>query len=155
MTHPIDRDRRQLLALTGKAGLTTLTAQAIGVNLGLVGVAAAQGVKVHALPLRDHCRPASLQPEGPCLRQTARRCRHPSQGLAKPPDFVMIMGDVAHHGEQDQMDKGKRILSQLKAPIRSIPGEHDWYLDMGAAWRGATSAKRTGRSTTRVCTSSA
>ena len=34
------------------------------------------------------------------------------------------------------MDKGKRILSKLKAPIRSIPGEHDWYLDMGAAWSG-------------------
>jgi TctA family transporter len=43
MTERIDQNRRQMLALTGKAGLTTLTAQAIGVNLGLVGVAAAQG----------------------------------------------------------------------------------------------------------------
>ncbi len=39
MSQSIDQSRRQLLALTGKAGLTTLTAQAIGVNLGLVGVA--------------------------------------------------------------------------------------------------------------------
>jgi 3',5'-cyclic AMP phosphodiesterase CpdA len=57
--------------------------------------------------------------------------------LQVQPDFVLITGDVAHHGEVDEMAKGKRILSQLKAPIRSIPGEHDWYLDMGEAWRGA------------------
>ncbi len=42
MSQSIDRAEGRLLALTGKAGLTTLTAQAIGVNLGLVGVAQAQ-----------------------------------------------------------------------------------------------------------------
>jgi 3',5'-cyclic AMP phosphodiesterase CpdA len=45
------------------------------------------------------------------------------------------MGDIAHHGERDQMEKGKRILSALKSKLVSIPGEHDWYLDMGASWR--------------------
>ena len=39
MTQEIDLKKRELLALTGKAGFATLTAQAIGVNLGLVGVA--------------------------------------------------------------------------------------------------------------------
>jgi len=137
MTEKIDSSKRELLALTGKAGLTTLTAQAIGVNLGLVGVAAAQGSKVepfrfaiisdpHLYSQKDHVFDKQLED---AVRQV--------NGLAKQPDFVLITGDVAHHGEQDQMDKGKAILSKLKAPIRSIPGEHDWYLDMGAAWRAA------------------
>jgi 3',5'-cyclic AMP phosphodiesterase CpdA len=32
--------------------------------------------------------------------------------------------------------KGKKILGNLKAPLKVIPGEHDWYLDMGKAWNG-------------------
>jgi 3',5'-cyclic-AMP phosphodiesterase len=138
MSQLIDQSKRQLLALTGQAGFATLTAQAIGVNLGLVGVAAAApSVKVtpfgfaiiadpHLYSAKDHVFDKQLED---AVAQV--------NALAKQPDFVMVMGDVAHHGEQDQMDKGKRILSKLKAPIRSIPGEHDWYLDMGAAWRGA------------------
>ena len=43
MSQTIDQEKRRLLALTGKAGIATLTAQAIGVNLGWVGVAGAQG----------------------------------------------------------------------------------------------------------------
>ena len=135
MPKMIDHGRRELLALTGKAGLTTLTAQAIGINLGLVGVAEAAQVSPfrfaiisdpHLYSDKDHVFDKQLED---AVKQI--------NALEKQPDFVLITGDVSHHGEQDQIDKGKRILSKLKAPIRSIPGEHDWYLDMGKAWRGA------------------
>lgn len=135
MTDSIDNPRRDFLGLTGKAGAATLFAQAIGVNLGMVNVAQAQGGKVapfnfaiiadpHLYSAKDHVFDKQLED---AVAQV--------NALARQPDFVMIMGDVAHHGEVDQMEKGKRILSKLKAPIRSIPGEHDWYLDMGAAWK--------------------
>lgn len=52
------------------------------------------------------------------------------------------------------MAKGKAILGKLKAPIKSIPGEHDWYLDMGASWKSNFGAENWS-STTRACTSSA
>ena len=35
-----------------------------------------------------------------------------------------------------QLQKGMKILSKLTMPVHYIPGEHDWYLDLGAAWRG-------------------
>ncbi len=30
---------------------------------------------------------------------------------------------------------GAQILKNLKAPVRMMVGEHDWYLDMGEKWR--------------------
>ena len=137
MSEKIDTTRRELLALTGKAGLTTLTAQAIGVNLGLVGVAAAQGAKVAPFTFAIIADPHLYSGKDHVFDKQLEDAVTQVNGMAQQPDFVMVMGDIAHNGEQDQMDKGKRILSALKAPIRSIPGEHDWYLDMGAAWRGA------------------
>jgi 3',5'-cyclic AMP phosphodiesterase CpdA len=134
-----DKGRRQFLGFTGKAGLSTLAAQAIGVNLGLVDIVSAQTGRRAVTPFRfaiisdphlystpDHVFDRQLED---AVAQVNK--------LATQPDFVLITGDVSHHGEADQIAKGKRILSKLKAPIRSIPGEHDWYLDMGVAWKAA------------------
>ena len=131
MTQKIDLEKRQLLALTGMAGLTTLTAQAIGVNLGLVGVAAAQGAKVTPFRFAIISDPHLYSQADHVFDKQLEDAVSQVNAMPQQPDFVLITGDVAHHGEQDQMDKGKRILGKLKAPIRSIPGEHDWYLDMG------------------------
>jgi 3',5'-cyclic-AMP phosphodiesterase len=126
-------DRRDFLGFAGKAGLTTMFAQAIGVNLGMVNVAQAAQVSPfrfaiiadpHLYSQKDHVFDKQLED---AVAQV--------NALPNQPDFVMIMGDVSHHGELDQLEKGKRILGKLKAPIRSIPGEHDWYLDMGAGWK--------------------
>jgi 3',5'-cyclic-AMP phosphodiesterase len=136
MSQQFDRSRREVLALTGKAGMATLAAQAVGVNLGLVGVAGAQGGKApfsfaiiadpHLYSQKDHVFDKHLED---AVAQV--------NAMPQQPDFVMIMGDVSHHGELDQIAKGKAILGKLKAPIRSIPGEHDWYLDMGKGWKDA------------------
>jgi len=136
-------NRRRFLGMTGAAGLSTLSATAVGINLGLVDVVSAQGGPRSVTPFRfaiisdphlysekDHVFDKHLED---AVAQT--------NALATQPDFVLITGDVSHHGEADQIAKGKRILSKLKAPIKSIPGEHDWYLDMGAAWKGAFGAE--------------
>jgi 3',5'-cyclic AMP phosphodiesterase CpdA len=55
--------------------------------------------------------------------------------LDPQPDFVLFGGDLAQLGRPDELDLGRQILSGLKAPLRMMVGEHDWYLDMGEKWR--------------------
>ncbi len=139
MTIVNDTNRRDFLGLTGKAGLSTFAATAVGVNLSVVNIVSAQTGKRAVTPFSfaiigdphlysqaDHVFDRQLED---AVAQV--------NAMTVQPDFVLVTGDVAHHGEVDQMAKGKKILSKLKAPLKSIPGEHDWYLDMGAAWKGA------------------
>ena len=55
--------------------------------------------------------------------------------LDPQPDFVLYGGDLAQLGQPAELDLGAQILKQLKAPVRMMVGEHDWYLDMGEKWR--------------------
>ena len=128
-----DSNRRDFLGLAGKAGVTTMFAQAVGVNLGMVNVAQAQSVSPFSFAIIAD--PHLYSPKDHVFDKQLEDAVSQVNAMATQPDFVMVMGDVAHHGELDQLEKGKRILSKLKVPIRSIPGEHDWYLDMGAGWK--------------------
>jgi predicted phosphodiesterase len=51
------------------------------------------------------------------------------------PDFVLYGGDLAQLGKAKELELGAQILKNLKAPVRMMVGEHDWYLDMGEKWR--------------------
>jgi Icc protein len=51
------------------------------------------------------------------------------------PDFVLYGGDLAQLGQPEELALGAEILKELKAPVRMMVGEHDWYLDMGEKWR--------------------
>lgn len=51
------------------------------------------------------------------------------------PDFVFYGGDLAQLGSPTELELGASILKELKAPVRMMVGEHDWYLDMGEKWR--------------------
>jgi len=55
--------------------------------------------------------------------------------LDPQPDFVLYGGDLAQLGQKAELDLGAQILKALKAPVRMMVGEHDWYLDLGARWR--------------------
>lgn len=55
--------------------------------------------------------------------------------LDPQPDFVFYGGDLAQLGQVKELDEGAQILRNLKAPLRIMVGEHDWYLDMGEKWR--------------------
>jgi 3',5'-cyclic-AMP phosphodiesterase len=52
------------------------------------------------------------------------------------PDFVLFGGDLAQLGRPEELEIGRQILKDLKAPVKMMVGEHDWYLDMGEVWRG-------------------
>jgi predicted MPP superfamily phosphohydrolase len=55
--------------------------------------------------------------------------------LDPQPDFVFYGGDLAQLGQKKELDLGAEILKNLKAPVRMMVGEHDWYLDMGERWK--------------------
>jgi len=55
--------------------------------------------------------------------------------LDPQPDFVFYGGDLAQLGQPKELELGSQILKNLKAPLRVMVGEHDWYLDMGQKWR--------------------
>ena len=56
--------------------------------------------------------------------------------LIPQPDFVLYGGDLAQLGQPMELELGAQILKNLKAPVRMMVGEHDWFLDMGEKWRG-------------------
>jgi 3',5'-cyclic-AMP phosphodiesterase len=51
------------------------------------------------------------------------------------PDFVLYGGDLAQLGAKAELEIGAQILKSLKAPVKMMVGEHDWFLDMGEKWR--------------------
>lgn len=51
------------------------------------------------------------------------------------PDFVLYGGDLAQLGQVPELTLGAQILQNLKAPVKMMVGEHDWYLDLGEKWR--------------------
>jgi len=55
--------------------------------------------------------------------------------LSPQPDFVLYGGDLAQLGRPEELAAGMQILKDLKAPLKMMVGEHDWYYDMGEKWR--------------------
>lgn len=50
------------------------------------------------------------------------------------PDFLIFGGDLAQLGDPVELALGEELLGGLKVKKYFIPGEHDWYLDMGKTW---------------------
>jgi 3',5'-cyclic AMP phosphodiesterase CpdA len=55
--------------------------------------------------------------------------------LSPQPDFVLYGGDLAQLGQPGELAEGAQMLKAVKAPVKMMVGEHDWYLDMGEGWR--------------------
>jgi hypothetical protein len=55
--------------------------------------------------------------------------------LDPQPDFVLFGGDLAQLGRAEELEQGKGVLSMLKAPVKMMVGEHDWFYDMGEKWQ--------------------
>src|SRR5262245_61461977 len=47
------------------------------------------------------------------------------------PDFFVLDGDIGQRGRAAELELGRDILSEIKVKKMVVPGEHDWYLDMG------------------------
>jgi len=55
--------------------------------------------------------------------------------LDPQPDFVLYGGDLAKLGRAAEIKMGAEILKGVKAPIKMMVGEHDWFYDMGEVWQ--------------------
>jgi Icc protein len=55
--------------------------------------------------------------------------------LDPQPDFVFYGGDLAQLGQPGELELGAQILEKLKAPVKMMVGEHDWYFDLGQKWQ--------------------
>ncbi len=55
--------------------------------------------------------------------------------LDPQPDFVLFGGDLAQLGRPGELKLGREILKAVKAPVKMMVGEHDWFLDMGELWK--------------------
>ncbi|TMA08735.1 MAG: metallophosphoesterase, partial [Deltaproteobacteria bacterium] len=56
------------------------------------------------------------------------------QAMKPPADFLIYGGDLAQLGDPVELDLGNELLKEIKIKKVFIPGEHDWYLDMGQKW---------------------
>jgi 3',5'-cyclic-AMP phosphodiesterase len=129
-------DRREFLGITGMAGGATLLATAAGMSVGMVQVTEAAGSK-SVTPFRFAILTDGHLWADPDHRYAGMLAKavEDVNNLKPAPDFVLYCGDIAQNGTREQLELGKKILSNLKMPMKVIPGEHDFYLDMGAAWR--------------------
>lgn len=65
----------------------------------------------------------------------AARAAKEVQAMNPPADFLIFGGDLAQLGDPVELELGNEILKEVQIRKMFIPGEHDWYLDMGEKWR--------------------
>jgi len=134
-------DRRKLIKVSAKAGMAAFTASALSPFLGIVKVAeAATSSRSKITPFNFVIVGDTHLYEMPDHRfdKTFSRAVDDIIKMRPKPDFVIFIGDLAQFGKEKELEKGKRFLDKLKgAGINYfiIPGEHDWYLDMGKTWK--------------------
>jgi 3',5'-cyclic-AMP phosphodiesterase len=63
-----------------------------------------------------------------------KRAAKEVQEMNPPADFLIFGGDLAQLGRANELALGVQLLSEIKARKVFIPGEHDWYYDMGKEW---------------------
>lgn len=131
--------RRQFLGMSTKAGAATLFAgvfaPAANSFFGLGGVAEAATKRISPFNFAVLTDAHLYNIKGHKFDGILEKAVSDVNRLKPRPDFVLYGGDLGQSGKQEELVKGKKILDKLKMPYRIIPGEHDYYLDMGAAWR--------------------
>jgi len=66
--------------------------------------------------------------------EKATRAFEEVQAQADKLDFMIFGGDLAQKGDPVELELGNELLKEVSVKKVFIPGEHDWYLDMGETW---------------------
>lgn len=132
--------RRNFLGMSLKASAATMFAGVFAPSatslLGLGGVAHASTKKISPFTFAVITDAHLYDIPGHKFDAILEKAVADVNSLNPRPDFVLYGGDLGQSGKEAELIKGKRILDKLKMPYKIIPGEHDYYLDMGKAWRG-------------------
>lgn len=130
--------RRELISASTKAGGALFLASAIAPLTGVVDVVEAKTSKKSRLQdFRFVVIGDTHLYEMPNHRfdKTFQRAVQDVNAMSPKPDFVIFIGDLAQFGKRTELEKGYNFLKSINVPYRIIPGEHDWYLDMGEMWK--------------------
>jgi 3',5'-cyclic-AMP phosphodiesterase len=65
------------------------------------------------------------QPANPDVSATLKSAVDAINAMPVQPKFVVHTGDITHLSKPEQFDDARAILSQLRAPLIALPGEHD------------------------------
>ncbi len=77
------------------------------------------------------------KPANEHVTDTLQKAINAINALPVQPAFVVHTGDISHLSKPAEFDQAKQLLSQLKAPLFTLPGEHDTIGDRGKAYEAA------------------
>ncbi len=77
------------------------------------------------------------KPANEHVTDTLQKTINAINALPTPPAFVVHTGDISHLSKPEEFDLAKQLLSQLKVPLVTLPGEHDTIGDRGKAYEEA------------------
>jgi 3',5'-cyclic-AMP phosphodiesterase len=77
------------------------------------------------------------KPANEHVTDTLQKTINAINALLAPPAFVVHTGDISHLSKPEEFDLAKQLLSQLKVPLFTLPGEHDTIGDRGKAYEEA------------------
>src|SRR5262245_20060671 len=101
-------------------------------TLSTLDMAIAQGQSFRFAWISDtHLYPKNLNTR---FVEKAVRAFKEVQAMNPPADFLIFGGDLGQLGDPVELQLGADLLKEVKLKKVFIPGEHDWYLDMGATW---------------------
>ena len=81
------------------------------------------------------------KPANEHVTDTLQKAIDAINALPTPPAFVVHTGDISHLSKPAEFDQAKQLLSQLKVPLFTLPGEHDTIGDRGLAYEEAFTRK--------------
>ena len=95
-------------------------------------------------------RPGALAYGRVDTAKALERCVATLNELTPAPDFVVISGDLADTPTAEEYEHLKCLLTPLRLPFASVPGNHDAREMMRAAFAGSNYAHRSGPLNQRV-----
>jgi 3',5'-cyclic AMP phosphodiesterase CpdA len=131
----VDISRRTFLhksLLTGGAAVAGMGATGIFETMTTMNVAHAQGESFNFAWVSDtHLYPKTLNTR---FVEKTKRAFDEIEAASGDIDFMIFGGDLAQKGDPVELQLGKEMLDEITVKKFFIPGEHDWYLDMGDKW---------------------
>ena len=134
-------DRRDFLKVSAAAVAAARGQAASASRSDVVHARSASPTRAHGggagLPHRLHLRLAPLRTHAqrPLRPQPAARGRRRERAWTRSPTSCSTAATWRSSARPSELELGAQILKNVKAPVRMMVGEHDWYLDMGEKWR--------------------
>lgn len=130
---PVSITRRTFLHQSLVAGAAVAGGSALNFfqTFTTMGVAHAAESFAFAWVSDTHLYPRKLNTR---FIEKAQRAFKDVSAMGSKLDFMVFGGDLAQLGDPVEIQLGAELLKEVKIKKYFIPGEHDWYLDMGASW---------------------